>query len=293
LTVPISIDEPHRTATVQAALAALQPIVALLLDAGVNTVELTRIVRWTAVTQAASLQRVTGKKPSISRIAAATGLSRAEVSQLLSLPPLTTNPLHLTPRQSDRVLSAWLNDPDYLLPSGTPKTLAYSDGIFTFSDLCRTHAPDIPPRAMLNELIAAGRVIKCVDGTFSPNRSSTQPRQSEAEAIKSFGEKLNALGTTLLRNLRNKNEPPLFERVVFAANLPTEKAKKVSREIARRCATFTQGVERYLLDQSASELAPRNGSHAHEPGHNIGVILSILEMNSSHRDETSIEDEIT
>ena len=170
-------DSDHasvQASAVSAALAALQPIVALLLDAGINTNEVTRFVRWASVEEAASRQRALGKKPSISRIAAATGLSRAEVSQLLSDAPPTSGVVELTPRASDKVIAAWLSDPDYLEPTGKPKPLPYLDAEHSFSELVRRFAGDIPPRAMLNEMISSKLVTELPDGRFCPSRADEQ-----------------------------------------------------------------------------------------------------------------------
>ncbi len=193
----------EEAAALSAALAALKPIVALLLDAGINTNEVTRFVRWAFVDEAASRQRKLGKKPSISRVAAATGLSRAEVSQLLASAPPTSATVDLAPRAFDKIIAAWTSDPDYLEPNGRPKTLAYLDGTPNFSDLVRRCAPDIPPRAMLKEMIASNLVAEVSNGAYMPAARQGQSSLSQRDAVAAFGAKINALGSTLLANLRH------------------------------------------------------------------------------------------
>ena len=267
-----------QSVALSAALAALQPIVALLLDAGINTNEVTRFVRWASVDEAASRQRRLGKKPSISRIAAATGLSRAEVSQLLANPPPPSGIANLAPRASDRVIAGWMSDPDYLEPTGKPKPLAYADGRCTFSDLVHAYASDIPPRAMLNEMIATKRVTEQAEGTYIPTTSTVRASLSQADAISGFGAKMNALGSTLLQNLRDVDRRRLFETLIHVADVDHAKIPKVAKELARRCRTFSQGVERYLLDQTSSGLPP-----GHEHGERtLGVIIAVVESQAAN-----------
>jgi hypothetical protein len=262
----------------RAALAALQPIVELLLDVGINTNEVTRYVRWASVEEAASRQRRLGKKPSISRIAAATGLSRAEVSQLLACSPPTSGSVDLAPRASDNVIAAWLSDPDYLEPTGKPRPLAYGDGKISFADLVHTYASDIPPRAMLNEMIASKLVTEQSEGTYVPTVSNSRPSLSQRDAIGAFGAKMNALGSTLLRNLHEIDRNRLFETLIQVADVSDTRNPKVANELARRCRTFSQGVERYLLDQARSSSLP----DFDRVERTLGVIVAVIERSGTH-----------
>jgi hypothetical protein len=86
----IDVDNSRREALV-AAMTAMQPIAALLLEAGVSYADMLRLVRRAYVDEAAARQRAAGSRPTISRIAASTGLSRPDVSEALSAPPIPNN----------------------------------------------------------------------------------------------------------------------------------------------------------------------------------------------------------
>jgi hypothetical protein len=277
----LSIETPERNSlqatALGAALAALQPIIALLLDAGINTNEVTRIVRWASVDEAAARQRRLGKKPSISRIAAATGLTRAEVSQLLVASPPTLGNLRLAPRASDKVIAAWLSDPDFLQPTGRPRPLTYSEGTISFSELVRRNASDIPPRALLNELLASRLVSEAVGGTYLPSPADSQSSLSEMDAIAAFGSKMNALGSTLLRNLHDPEQSKLYEALVHVASIGDLQFPKVARELARRCSTFSQAAERYLLDQADGS----SSTDSDRGTRDIGVIIAVVERRAT------------
>ncbi|MBS0373498.1 MAG: hypothetical protein JSR73_02890 [Proteobacteria bacterium] len=271
MTEPEALTEARATA-LNAALTALQPVVALLLDAGINTNELAYFVRWAAVQEAATRQRSLGKKPSISRIAASTGLTRAEVSGLLDTKIPSASSLELAPRTADKVLAAWQNDPDFLEPNGRPRILSYADSPPSFSDLVHKYAPDIPPRAMLKETIAAGLVAEVASDRFRPSTTPVTQTISEKDALTAFGAKMNALGATLLNNLRASPQRSLYESLVHVAEITDSAVPKVTKELERRCRTFSQSIERYLLDQSLSD---ENQSQT-ATDKTIGVIVAIV-----------------
>jgi hypothetical protein len=273
----LAAHDPDRASVqataLSAALTALQPIVALLLDAGINTNEVTRFVRWASVYEAASRQRPSGKKPSISRIAAATGLSRAEVSQLLASTPPSSGGIDLTPRTSDKVIAAWLSDPDYLERNGKPRQLPYSEGKYSFSELVRRYAPDIPPRAMLNEMLASNFVFELPEGRYAPAPPGSHASLSQTDAITEFGAKISALGSTLRSNFAASGPGQKFETLVHVSNIQDGEMPKITKELARRCRTFSQSVERYLLDHASGKSAPESTMG----NQTIGVLVAVVE----------------
>ncbi|MEI8299547.1 MAG: DUF6502 family protein [Pseudomonadota bacterium] len=275
---PINADS-HQIEALGAAMLALQPIAALLLEIGVSYHEFARLTRRAYVDEAAAKQQAIGARVSISRIAAATGMSRPEVSQVLSGDPIPIGTSDLTPRPTDRVLAAWTNDPDYLERDGKPKTLSYGDSSPNFSDLVKKHGPDIPPRAMLNELLASKLVSEISLDRFTPSSPSSAPRPPQKEAIRNFGAKINTLGYTLLRNLRSLEKKPLFETMTLTSTLAASVNARVARELERRCRTFSQAIERFLLDQGSAETPNEKTSDRCE----LGVMIAVVEKNSSNR----------
>jgi Family of unknown function (DUF6502) len=267
----IDVDHSRREALV-AAMTAMQPIAALLLEAGVSYADMMRLVRRAYVDEAAARQRAAGSRPTISRIAASTGLSRPDVSEALSAPPIPNNARDLAPRAGDRILAGWRSDPDFLNQDGTPKPLPYLEGAPSFSTLVKRHGPDIPPRAMLKELIGSGHVEVIDEDLFRPSNAGSKPSESRAEAIISFGPKMNALGSTLIRNLISAPESGLFESLALASQVAPNLSPKISRELERRCRTFTQSIDRYLMDQQLSDETLSENKH-----HSLGVIVAVVE----------------
>ena len=94
-----------------------------------------------------------GGRVTTSRIALLTGLSRANVAQIRRLAKPSGGPNHHRPRH-DRVIAGWKSDPQYLDASGKPSVLAKT-GKESFASLCKKYSGDIPPRAILDELLSS------------------------------------------------------------------------------------------------------------------------------------------
>jgi hypothetical protein len=249
----------------------------MLLDAGVSPHELTHVVRWTYVNQSAARLRASGRRTSVSSIAAATGLTRADVRQLLTESPLRPSAPPWAPRASDKVLAGWVSDPDFLEPDGNPRPLAYADGDHGFSELVRRYSQDIPPRAMLNELIDSRRVTEVAPGHYLPLPRRQRPSESESEALDGFGTKLNCLGATLLRNLRDTEGKGLYDSLVLTRHSSSKKIAKIARDLERRCRVFSQAVERYLFDQTAKT---RDDGGYERSECELGVIVAVVERHN-------------
>jgi hypothetical protein len=266
-------SDGSRLAALAAATSALQPIAALLLDVGISHDDFARMVQRAYVSEAEARQRALGTRPSISRIAAATGMSRQEVSQIIAASTPSSQSVTLSLRPADRILAAWNSDPDFLLQNGSPKPLDYIASRPSFADLVKKHGPDIPPRALLKELLASNLISEPAPDVFLPIRPSSSTRLPRKEAIRDFGAKINALGFTLLKNLRSLETRPLFESMTITDNLPASLSAKVSRELERRCRTFSQAIERFLLDQTDStQLVSEDRSRVE-----FGVMVAVVE----------------
>ena len=264
-------DHSRREALL-AAMTAIQPIAALLLEAGVSYHDMMKLVRRAYVDEAAARQRAAGSRPTISRIAASTGLSRPDVSEALSAPPIPSSASELAPRAGDRILAGWKSDPDFLRPDGTPRPLTYIEGDRSFAALVKRHGPDIPPRAMLKELLGSGHVQSVGNDQYIPVATDRSTSETRAESIVNFGPKMNALGSTLVRNILSGPDHGLFETLSVATKVAPTLSPKISRELERRCRTFAQAIDRFLIDQ---ELTDENISE--EKHHSMGVVLAVVE----------------
>jgi hypothetical protein len=251
----------------------------MLLDVGVSSHELTHLLRWAYVRQAAARLKTPNRRASASRLAAVTGLTRADVRQLLTELPVNPKSTRWAPRASETILAGWATDPDFLDSNGKPRPLPYSDGGTGFFELARRYARDIPPRAMLNELLDSSLVVDADGGgnRFVPSLPRPPVSETQRDALAGFGTKMGFLGATILRNLRNPDVKPMFETLSVTRRPTGQIRARVIRDLERRCRTFSQGIERYLLDQiSTSSSDPADEQI---DGH-VGVIVAVVDADA-------------
>lgn len=136
--------------------ALLTELACVLLRRGMTAREFGQLSRYAFARAAAATSRLKSGKINYSRVAAQTGLSRAEAKRLLSR--------RRDSRQSfqtplERVLRGWRTDRHFTDPRGGPRRLSVQGHRASFAHLVRTHAGDIPPRAVLEELRRVGAVL--------------------------------------------------------------------------------------------------------------------------------------
>jgi hypothetical protein len=125
---------------------------------------------------------------------------------------------------------------------------------------------------MLKELVASGHVVSIGNGLYEPAAVDFSKSENKAEAIVNFGPKMNALGSTLVRNIRSTDGDLLYECLSVASKVDSKLAAKVSRELERRCRTFSQAIDRYLIDQ---EMVDEPSDELSQ--HSLGVIVAVVE----------------
>ena len=88
-----------------------------------------------------------------------------------------------------------------------------------------------------------------------------------------FGAKLKALGSTLGQSLGATEPSALFETLVLSEPLPDDRLPKTMRDLQRRCRTFSESIEQYLVDQSPPP-EPNSFDAAQRV---IGVIVAMID----------------
>lgn len=130
----------------------LTSIAHLLLRNGYGFSRLSKLTKVAFVNAAKSLDTESSSRVSVARIAAITGLTRLEVSQILrsSAYQLALNGEPLN--RAERVAVGWLSDEEFCDSRGQPRSLPFIATRRSFSRLVKKYSGDIPARAMLNEM---------------------------------------------------------------------------------------------------------------------------------------------
>jgi hypothetical protein len=208
----------------------LQPLVRILLRNGVAYGTLAGIIRQVYVDVAFRDFAPQGKKQTVSRVSALTGLTRKEVKRLLEADPHAASDGQARYSRAVRVISGWLHDARFHGASGKPAILPMDGGENSFALLVKEYSGDIPTRAMLTMLEEGGTVAVSRDRVRLV-RHAYVPGGDAIEKIRILGSDVYELISTIDHNLTAEAENLRFQRKVSYDNIDAgaiEKLKKMS-----------------------------------------------------------------
>lgn len=121
-----------------------------MLRGGMTWREFADISKSVFVQVASSDYGIGGRPTNVSRTSILTGLTRREVKHQREMLQGQLD------ESLTRVLARWHQDPDFSDERGNARELDYEHGEHSFTELLRRYAGDIPPKAMLKELVTTG-----------------------------------------------------------------------------------------------------------------------------------------
>jgi hypothetical protein len=197
----------------------MEPLVRILIRNGVSYAEFDEVLRNVFVEIAERDFGIPGRRPSQSRVAILTGLTRKEVARQKAIldGEATLNEAGNLNRVT-RVLLGWHTDADYTGPYGVPIEVPFdSERGASFVELVRRYSGDMAPRAMLDELLRIGAVEKLATGWFKVLTRAYVPESLHPDALQRLGEVVRNFINTVEFNME-KTGPGAgrFERVVVA-----------------------------------------------------------------------------
>lgn len=203
-------NEDVKAAATAAAQLILKPFAALLVQAHVGIGEFEQLARLAYIEAAKQLPgnvRLDGTA-NVARIAYATGLSRAEVTSLVTEGVATDKSAAGLGRQrGERVLSGWHNDPDFQDPrSGGPAVLPVSGREPSFVALVKRYSGETPAVTVLTALEAAGAVERLPDNRVKALSRTSISGHWAQDTLESLGEQVAELFELLLHNTRALDE---------------------------------------------------------------------------------------
>jgi Family of unknown function (DUF6502) len=196
-------DGNVQEAAQRAFLQLLAPLSDFALDSGLSITEVNSLFRQAAVHRAVARQLEDAQRVNISGIAAMTGISRAEISDLLNPARRSPNKIVKTRQKlTNRILAAWHSDPKFTTASGRPAVLKIYGRGATFESLVRQLGRGIPIRAILDEMMRSGAIEMRGSQEICPKKSVTSGPRITAQLIKSFADRASKLLSVTLDNLR-------------------------------------------------------------------------------------------
>jgi hypothetical protein len=238
----------------------MRPIARFLLKYGIGYREFSEICKAAFVEVASSDFGIRGRKTNMSRVAVMTGLSRKEVRKLRDLMDEGRFMYLTRSRRPELVLSIWHTDPRFINEANHPKRISFDGPEPSFRDLVSLVGGDIPPRAMLHELVRAGSVIEEGDKLRAVSRSYV-PEPGDPESILVAGDAIRDLITTTQHNLGSASpELRFFERRVYSERLPASQRSRFRKLAEERGGLLLQDLNAWMSER---EIA-RNFQHVNE-----------------------------
>lgn len=226
----------------------LRPLARILLRHNVSFLTFSDLAKRVFIEVAEETFPPEGRRQSVSRIAMLTGLSRKEVLRVKRLPHPLDSEATAQQGRSTRVISGWTRDPVFMDEAGNPLALPFDGDEGSFSDLVRRYSGDIPPRAVLDELIRVGLVERGQDGGIRLIARAYVPQAGTAEKLSILGVEAADLLNTIDHNIHNEGEEPFFQRKVCYYRFPAAYLPEL-RELARsRSQGLLEDLNRWMAE---------------------------------------------
>ncbi|MHA7878611.1 MAG: DUF6502 family protein [Saccharospirillum sp.] len=247
------MTEPTTNPVHKALYRILRPMARLLLRNGLTFHEMAELMRRAYVDVALSDFSPEGKKPTDSRAAVLTGLSRKEVKkQREFLESNQSMSVQAPAGRSSRVVSGWVRDAAFHDASGKPADLPF-DGDLSFSQLVKRYSGDMTPRAVLEELLRVG-VVAWTNTEHTDIRLMKQafvPAGDDQELLNIASEDASDLLRTLDYNLSARGQAPMFQRTLSYTRIPTERLSAWRDHAGKESQALLEQLDQYLAPLDA------------------------------------------
>ena len=262
------MDSPTGTSTALKSAVArlLRPLFRVLLRHSMSYGEFETLARRVFVDVAMTDFTIKGKKPSISRAAILSGLTRREVQNLVTIPIESATETGERFNRAVRVLNGWLRDPEFGAVENEPRALAV-EGENGFAALVRKHAGDVPVRAVLDELKRAGAVHQHDDGRIELAQRGYVPQRSVVDKLGMLGTDAADLIDTIDHNLQHGETEPRFQRKVMYHRVPVALLPVFRKLSVGQSQALLERLDRWLHEHQGAAGADTSP----EPSARIGV----------------------
>jgi len=158
-----------------------------------------------------------------------------------------------------------------------------------FNQLVRRYGGDVPARAVLDELIRVGTVIR--DGNnVSMKQMGYVPHESEEQMLDIFGDSSSDLLDTIDHNLSSEPADSRLQLNVVYDNVPQEALEEFRRIADKKSLELLQELDKYLAKNDRDSNKKVTGTGKFRAG--LGVYLIEKDLsNDSETKGTGVDDE--
>lgn len=258
-----------KNAVFAAIVKLLRPLIKILLRNGIPFRAFAELAKWVYVDVANNEFEITGKKQTDSRVSIITGLSRKEVRRLKELERLSDEEAINRYNRAARVVAGWVKDRLFTDNNGQPKTLPFDKGKTSFSKLVKKYSGDVPPRAVLDELMDVSAVKILQDGEIRLLARAYLPSGDEQSMLAILGTDVAHLIKTIDHNISNSDHSRFFQRKVSYDNVPIEASEKFRRISADEAQKLLEAMDNWLAKHDRDVTSSVKGSGRKKVGMSI------------------------
>jgi len=269
------MSEELKAVVAAATLQVLTALARLLLESKIGIGEARALTKLAYVLGAHEQAQSQGgrSKPNVSRISTVTGLSRTEVTALLSQAPDEMPPVKRGRPRAQAVLDGWIEDPRFGdKQTGQPAVLSLSRGRCSFRELVLLYSGDgaATYAPILNELLQAKAVALVGRESVRLLKRTCANVGWSPETIASIDDVALHL-RALVHNLQSP-ESPQFVRSVRCEDLDVEEAKVVLPELRESAEDFIESAGITLQQARQATKPTRAGVDAKR----VTVLVQVL-----------------
>jgi hypothetical protein len=260
---PLSAPHGRDTSSLQ---ELLRELAFILISRGISLKGFSELSRSAFVQAAAGLSRLQNGRVNYSRVAATTGLSRADVKRLLE--DRRTGALVANQQTAvERVLNGWRHDTRFSR-NGKARYLRIVGSTTSFNSLAKKYGGDVPYRAVLTELQRIGAV------TVDHERVRLRPRHlRKSYDLGSFSVALPALIDGL--KIAAATKKPDIATSIHRLLLPVDSDLDLAF-VRERCISTVKTMLDGLRHSLGAKAQPRNAG-----GGNAAFAVTVLLVESS------------
>jgi Family of unknown function (DUF6502) len=257
----LGMSENFKATLLSAFRPLMRPLVRILVRNGVSYGEFSELLKSVFVDSAQDVLQLPDSRQSVSRIAITTGLTRLEVSRLLTQTDADAEALLGRLSRVGRLLTGWHQDSDFTGPYGIPYEVQFEGpvGRRSFTELVRRYTSDVPADEMLDELKRIGAVLDLGNGYYRVLIRLYIPSAADPAKFHAMSVAFTDLAKTLDQNLRPDDDQKIFERRVWAPNgiTPTD-ALDFDLYVKDRGQQFLESLDDWLSTREIE--AARSGA---------------------------------
>jgi hypothetical protein len=202
-----------------------------------------------------------GKKQTISRVSALTGIFRRDVKRLHDQGNAADPAAGERYNRAVRVISGWVNNAEFHDGNGQPARLPLEGETGSFAGLVKQHSGDIPVRAMLSVLEAAGSVRLGDDGRVELLQRAYIPGNDPVDKLHILGVDVAGLIATIDHNLVSPADQLFFQRKVSNGTLHPDAVEEFRRLSAARSQGLLEELDAWLSQHEISRAGADTGRY--------------------------------